>query len=106
MTQEIKDKLDYLIKLDKAYTECHWDYQRAFEYRDINGGKRYSQILRAIEKKDSEVWETIAKEYNVKGRWNLPKEIIEYYENGRNQNNYDRFNNYERDLSRLGVELP
>lgn len=106
MKDEIKQKLNLLIKLDKAYTECHWDYHNAMEYKLIAEAARYARIERAIEKKCDEIWGQIADEYGMFKRWQLPREIHEYYENGRNKNKYDRFNNYQRDLERLGVELP
>ena len=106
MEQQIKQKLDLLIKLDKAYTECHWDYQSACEYMHIAEATRYSRIERTIEKKCDEIWDEICEKYGLYKRWYLPREIHEYYENGREQNKYDRFNNYQRDLERLGVELP
>lgn len=106
MTHEIRMKLELLIKLDKAYTECHWDYEEALEYKNIREASRYAVIEDNINRKRKKVWEQINDEYGVFAYWCLPKEIKEYYENGISKNKYDRFNNYLNDLKELGVELP
>ena len=106
LTQSRKEKLDYLIKLDKAYVECHWDYDRDCEYKRTKSLNRNVKILNAIQKKTEQVWGQLMKSFKVERQWDLPREVHEYYENGRRNNCYDRFNNFERDLQRLGVKLP
>lgn len=103
ITKPRKEKLDLLIKLDKCLTECDWDYQRACEYRDIKNAKRCTKIRNLIEKKMDQLWNQIYKSCKVEHRWDLPSEIIDYYDEGRYNNRYDRFNDYESDLIRLGV---
>ena len=106
ITKARKEKMDLLVKLDKADTENHWDYERACEYRNMKQAKRCAKIESIIEKKCNSIWEQLCKSFKVERRWDLPKEITDYVEEGINNNKYDRFNNYERDLERLGVKLP
>jgi hypothetical protein len=106
LTQSRKEKLDYLIKLDKAETECRWDYEKACEYRATKTITRCDKILRAIEKKCNQVWLQLAKSFKVDDPYYIPNEIKDYYHNGRANNKYDRWANYERDLIQLGVKIP
>lgn len=106
ITKARKEKMDLLIKLDKANTENRWDYEQACEYRNMKQAKRCSKIESIIDKKRESLWQQLMNSFKVERRWDLPKEIIDYVDNGINNNNYDRFNNYERDLERLGIKLP
>lgn len=106
MTKVRKEILDLLIKLDKAGTENEWEYQSRCEYRNIKSAKRCAKIETIIRKKEEALWNKLKRSFKVENRWNLPKEIIEYYNEGRENNCYDRFNNYEKDLINLGLKLP
>lgn len=106
LTKARKEKLDLLIKLDKADTEIHWDYERACEYKNMKQIKRSSKIESIISKKCDSVWKSLMTSFKVEHRWDLPKEILDYYDNGVANNKYDRFNNTERDLEHLGIKLP
>ena len=106
ITKARKEKMDLLVKLDKADTENHWDYERACEYKNLRQAKRCAKIESIIEKKCNSIWEQLCKSFKVEKRWDLPKEITDYVEDGIRNNKYDRFNNYERDLERWGLKLP
>jgi hypothetical protein len=105
MEQRTKELLNLLIKLDKAYTECSWDYERNCEYKHLDYAKKCSKLMSAIDKKQTSIWDEISKQYNVSHMFKLPSEILDYYSDGCNNNNYDRFNNYERDLKFLGIQI-
>lgn len=106
ITKIRKETLDLLIKLDKADTENEWEYQSNCEYRNMKSAKRCTKIEKIIRKKEESLWNKLMRSFKVENRWNLPKEIIDYYNKGCENNHYDRFNNYERDLTRLGLKLP
>lgn len=105
MEQTIKQKLDLLIKLEKALVECDWDYQNACEYRQMSQAKELSRKNERIGDKMQEIWDEICKEIGVEKQWHLPNKITDYYYNGIRKNNYDRFNDWERDLARLGIRI-
>lgn len=105
MEQTTKQKLDLLIKLEKALVECDWDYQNACEYRHMDKAKELSRKNERIGDKMQEIWDEICKTYGVERQWHLPQEVTDYYRNGTNNNRYDRFNDWERDLSRLGIRI-
>ena len=105
MKKEIKEKLDLLVKLDKALVECDWDYQLAVEYRHFDKAKDLSRKNEKIGDKMQEIWDSICKEYGVERQWHLPQEVEDYYNNGTNKNRYDRFNDWERDLRNLGIRI-
>ena len=104
ITKARKEKLDLLIKLDKVDTENNWDYQSACEYKNMKQAKRCAKIDSIISKKCESIWNSLMKSFKVEKRWDLPKEILDYYDNGVDNNKYDRFNNYERDLESLTLE--
>ena len=106
MTKSRKEKLDLLIKLDKARTECSWDYEHNCEYHQIKYIKRCSKIISIIDKKCDSIWNQLCKSHKVEHHFKLPLEILEYHRIGCNNNKPDKWNNYERDLERLGIKLP
>ena len=103
ITKSRKEKLDLLIKLDKCETECLWDYEIACEYRNMKAAKNCVKIQKIIEKKTKQIWDQLVKSFKVEHERNLPIEIINYYNDGTRKNRYDRFNDYESDLIRLGI---
>ena len=105
MKETTKEKLNLLIKLDKALVECDWDYQLACEYRDHNRAKECSRKSEKIGDKMQDIWQEICKIYGVERQWHLPQDVQDYYSNGTNKNNYNRFNDWERDLIRLGIRI-
>ena len=106
ITKARKEKLDLLIKLDKARTENRWDYDRACEYKNMKQAKRSAKIESIIDKKTDSIWQQLCKAFKAENTWDLPQEIREYFNKGVDNNKYDRFNNYERDLESWGIKLP
>ena len=106
ITKARKEKMDLLVKLDKARTENRWDYERACEYKNMKQAKRSAKIESIIDKKAESIWQQLCKSFKVEHWWDLPNEIVGYVDKGKEDNKYDRFNNYERDLERLGIKLP
>ena len=106
MTKVRKEIIDLLIKLDKAGTENEWEYQSSCEYRNMKSAKRCAKIETIIRKKEESLWNKLMRSFKVESRRDLPKEIIDYYNECRENNRYDRFNNYEKDLINLGLKLP
>lgn len=106
LTKYRKDILDLLIKLDKIETENNWEYQFSCEYKNIKAAKRCTKIASILEKKTNQLWKKILTSCKVENQFKLPLEIMDYYENGRENNRYDKFNNYEKDMQKLGLKLP
>lgn len=106
LTKYRKDILDLLIKLDKIETENNWEYQFSCEYKNIKSAKRCTKIASILEKKTNQLWKKILTSCKVENQFKLPLEIMDYYEKGRENNRYDKFNNYEKDMQKLGLKTP
>lgn len=106
LTKARKEKIDFIIKLEKARCENSWDYERNCEYKHLKSAKRNAKIESIIDKKIDSLWNSIVKSCKVERQWDLPTEIRDYHNERYNNIKYDRFNNYERDLENLGLKLP
>ncbi len=104
LTQNRKEILTQLKKLDCVDTENHWKLEGAVEYHCLKEIKLCYKYSNYIKKQKEKLYLKLVKSYKVENQWQLPNEIYDYM--NKLEIYPERWSNVGSKLTNLGYKLP